>query len=126
MTTVQRQTGLPPGFWVGIILILALLFLPLCCEKMKAAKYDTIPAKPQCIEKIIVQPNPKTNKSRYVMLYRDEQNDITDIIPVSESVVKYVELCKQNNIPPQLGIKLKDGQIYSIIKYKTRYRRRGK
>lgn len=121
MTTVQRQTGLPPGFWIGIVLVLILLFLPLYC---KAAKYDTIPAKPQCIEKVISQPTQKGDHYRYFVVYKDEQNDVIDIIPVSESVVTYMETCKQNNIPPQLGIKLRDGQIYSVIKYKTKYRRK--
>ena len=117
MTTAQKN--LPPGFWIGIILILILLLIPLFC---KAAKYDTIQCKSQCIEKIITQPT-KGGKKKCYVIYKDTNSEIIDIIPVSDATLSYIELCKQNGIPPCLGIKLKDGQIYSIIKYKPKYRR---
>lgn len=121
MTAVKRKTGLPPGFWLGIIMVLILLFLPLYC---KASTYDTIPARPQCIEKVIAEPTQKGDRYRYFVVYRDEQNDLIDLIPITESVVVYLEKCKQNKITPQIGIKLKDGYVYSIIKYKRMYRRK--
>lgn len=123
MTTIQRQTGMPPGFWLGVLLLLIALFLPLTCKGKTTAKYDTVPVRNECVQKIISQPT-KNNNPKLFVVYNDTRNEVIDLIPISESVFNYITLCKQNGIAPSLGIRLKDGQIISIIRYKPRYIRR--
>jgi hypothetical protein len=115
--TKTKDEGIPPGFWIGLVL---LVFLFLGVKKCTAKSvYDTIPCRNECIQKFAYKQTKNGNKVYAV--YTDEKNNILDFIPVSESVYNYIMLCKENKIAPQLGIKLRDGEIYSIIKLKRRY-----
>lgn len=117
--TRTKDEGIQPGFWIGLaMVILLLVFTTKHCHGK--AVYDTIPCRTECIQKFIEQPT-KSGNSRIFAVYTDEENNITDLIPVSGAVYDYIVLCKSNSVKPSLGIKLRDGQIYSIIKYKKRY-----
>ena len=76
-----------------------------------------------CIDKF-VEGKTSTGKTRYYAVYNDTKNDISELIPVSQTVMSYIRLCESNKIKPSLGIKLRNGQINSLIKYKATYIRR--
>jgi len=116
--TKTNNEGIQPGFWIGLALVV-LLFLGVRKCHAKSV-YDTIPCRTECIQKFIEQPT-KGGKQKIFAVYVDEKHNVLDIISVSTSVYDYIQLCKQNRVEPSLGIKLKDGQIYSIIKFKRRY-----
>ena len=67
---------------------------------------------------------PKTGKTKFYAIYNDTKNDISELIPVSQTVMSYIKMCEENKIKPSLGIKLRNGQISSIIRYKNRYYRK--
>ena len=60
-----------------------------------------------------------TEKSvRIYAVYNDRQSGIADIIPVSKSVYEYIVLCQDNGIKPSLGLRVRNNQIVSIIRFK--------
>ena len=93
-------------------------------KTVAAAQIDTVLCNPQNIVKFVEVPNASGTNTRTYAVYEDKQNDISEIIPVSKSVIQYIDLCKENGIKPNLGIKLKNGQIMSLIKLKVRYGKR--
>lgn len=103
----------------GFVFVLAavLLMVAVKCN----AQCDTIPCKPECIKNTVITTTQKGTDRIYVV-YSDEETDIQDMIYVSKSVYEYMELCKKNKIVPQLGIRFKNGQITSIVRYKRNYR----
>lgn len=115
MTTEYRNNE--PGFWVGVVLICVLFFLSKChAHAQKNATIDTIPCKVECIQKYITK---STEKSvRIYAVYNDRQSGIADIIPVSKSVYEYIVLCQDNGIKPSLGLRIRNNQIASIIRFK--------
>lgn len=113
---IMSKLKLKPRFWVGLLLIIVLSLLP--THKCQAAQIDTVMCRYQCIEKFIEIPQ-QSGKSKIYALYHDA--DIQDLISVSKSVYEYIQLCKQNRIEPALGIRLRDGQITSIVKLKKKY-----
>ena len=115
MTATNNK--MEPGFWVGVVLICVLLFLSKChAHAQKNAIIDTIPCKVECIQKYITK---STEKSvRIYAIYNDKQSGIADIIPVSKSVYEYIVLCQDNGIKPSLGLRLRNKQIVSIIRFK--------
>jgi len=108
-------------WWVAAIIVTVLMFfLSAFWAPTRAQKLDTIPIDPTCIGKVIQKQTPKS--VRYYAVYND--GEVSDIISISKTVLEYFEACKQNGIKPALGIRLKDGQIQSIIKYRRRYETR--
>lgn len=114
-------------FWAKITLVVALIvmFIGLCVAKCNAqsytqkpkAQYDTV----YCNAKYIVKytsTTTSTGKPRYFAVYKDAANKINELIPVSQTVYDYIETCKANGIEPSLGIKLRNGQISSLIRFK--------
>ena len=112
MTNNER---LDPGFWIGLILIVILI---LCTQKCKAQKIDTIPCHVECIVKIVQKPTSKSVK--YLAVYKCAHMKIQDIIPMSKTVYQYMRTAIEYGIQPELGIRLRDGSITSIIKRKRR------
>lgn len=116
-----------PRFWVMWVIIIVLLTIG-GIHKCKAAtkdevRYDTIPARVECIVKFVEKTsvNSKGNKTtRYYVVYKDSQIGINDIIPMSESVHNYIIECNEFEVSPQLGIKLKNGEVYSIIRIRKK------
>ena len=114
-------------FWAKMTLVIALIvmFISLCVTKCNAqsytqktkAQYDTV----YCNAKYIVKytsTTTSTGKPRYFAVYKDIANKINELIPVSQTVYDYIETCKANGIEPSLGIKLRNGQISSLIRFK--------
>ena len=92
-------------------------------QSTQKAQIDTMSCNITCIDKY-VEEKTSNGKVRYYAVYNDTKNDISELIPVSQSVMSYIKLCSENSIRPSLGIKLKNGQIQSLIKYKAKYIRR--
>lgn len=117
--TITNNKPLDPGFWIGLILLGILFAMPVCCK----AQCDTIKCHNECIQKIIPQKT-KSGKIKLYAVYTDSTYDISDLIPVSESVLTYIDMCKKNGIKPSLGIRFRNGQITSIVRYKNKYKRK--
>lgn len=107
-------------FWI-ILMLLVWCTTTKCSAQSQQAHYDTCYCKVECIQKFIAQPTSSGKSTRIYAVYIDRQNDISELIPVSKTVHEYITLCRNNGIRPQLGIKLKNGQIAGIIKYRKRY-----
>lgn len=118
MTTNAQQSNIPPGFWIGLLLfIIAILLFPVKCHA--DSKYDTIAINTSHIKKFVKIQDKRT---KIYAVYTDAIQNINELIPVSESVYNYVKLCEVNKITPNIGIKLKDGYIVSLIKIKHKYK----
>ena len=105
--------------WAAVfILTLLLLMCTIKCSAQKA-KVDTIYCNPTCVIRY-VQIEGSTGKMRTYAVYKDVKNNIQDLIPVSQSVMEYIILCTKNGIEPTLGIRIRNGQITSIVKFKKR------
>lgn len=116
------------SIWVKITLIIALIvmFIGLFVTKCNAqsyvqkpkAQYDTVYCDAKCIVKYTSTISQTTGKPKYFAVYKDVANKINELIPVSQTVYTYIETCKANGIEPSLGIKLRNGQISSLIRFK--------
>jgi hypothetical protein len=111
-----------PGFWLGLIAVCVCLLLGTvrCSAQTQAAVYDTIRCDVGCIQKYVSKSTAKTTKIYAV--YVDKQNDVMDLIYVPKSVYDYILVCKEYDLRPKLGVRLKNGNIYSIVKLKQRIR----
>lgn len=106
-----------------ITIILLLLISVKCCAQTtkQTTTIDTVVCKVSCIQKIVEISN-TNGKVKTFAVYIDKDNNIDELIPVSSSVLDYVKLCNQNSITPTLGIRLRNGQISSIIRYRQKFR----
>ena len=121
--TKENHKELNKTFWIGMAMVIALLALAVKCNAQ--AKLDTMLCKTECIKDFIVmQTAENAKRDRIYVIYDDKENEVSDIIPITKTTYEYVMECKRYHIKPSLGIKLKNGQIQSIIKYKPTYRRR--
>lgn len=107
-----------------IAIFLTLLFCTYslkCCsqeQNKQTHSYDTIPARTTCIQKFVTK---KTKKGSAILaVYVDQEKQIVDLIPVSNTVFQYIVFCNENGIQPQIAIKLRDREIYSLIKAKKK------
>lgn len=121
----SNQNSIDPGYYIGLLMIAALFVFGTvkACAQTQKAQYDTILCKNECIDKY-VEEKTKTGKTKFYAIYNDTKNDISELIPVSQTVMSYIKMCEENKIKPSLGIKLRNGQISSIIRYKNRYYRK--
>lgn len=107
-----------PQYILGLIVLAILIFISIKCHGQRTtAQIDTIPAKTECIVKFITEPT-KNGGERIFAVYNDVV--ISDLIPVSKSVYNYIKLCQTNGISPALGIRLRNRQITSIVKYRKK------
>lgn len=109
--------------WIAIMLFL--MFFGICMEcnaQKQQAVLDTVACKAQCIQKFVTNTTKSGNVS-YKAIYVDKELGVQEIIPVSKSVYSYIQECKEYGFEPILGIKLRNGEVSSIIRIKTRYRR---
>ena len=113
---------LSPIIWIIIAAVLMIIGAATCCAQKQQAIIDTVQCKPECIVKYVTSQT-KAGNTTYRAVYIDKDVDVQEIIPVSKSVYQYISDCKTNGIKPSLGIKLKNGEISSIIRLKTKYRR---
>lgn len=111
----------PKWLIIAFIMMIMLLFTKNVFGQTKTTvKPDTVLCKTECIVKY-VQTETKSGKTKVYAVYKDEKNNIAELIPISQSVLDYVKLCDQNNLKPTLGIKVKNGQIVSLIRYKPKF-----
>ena len=111
------------GWIIAIIIIMMLLISTAKCHAADQVKIDTMLCKTECIQKIIQQTSPK-GTIRYYAVYNDPSIKFSEIIPISKSVMEYMQLCKQYSIKPTLGIKLRNGVVSGIIRYKIKFVKR--
>ena len=118
----ETRNKLEPGFWIGIVIILVLL-LCVClrspAQTRQPATYDTICCNYAAIKKYVEKSTPKT--VRVYAVYDDVRTGISDIIFVTKPALDYISICKENGIEPSLVIRLKNGEVYSIIKLPKKY-----
>ena len=111
------------GWIIAIVIIIMLLISTAKCHAADPVKVDTMLCKTECIQKIIQQTSPK-GTIRYYAVYSDPSIKFSEIIPISKSVMEYIQLCKQYSIKPTLGIKLRNGVVSGIIRYKIKFVKR--
>lgn len=103
-----------------LILFILLLCVTVC--NAQKAVVDTIKCNNDCIKNIIEIPSNNKTGVKIFVIYQDKNYDIDELIPISKSVYDYIQTCNQYGITPNLGIRVRNGQITSIVKYKRKLR----
>lgn len=96
----EKPENQSPGPLIAIVIIIMLLLLTSKCHAQQKAAIDTMVCK---------------------AVYVDKSAGFSEIIPISKSVVDYINTCKQFSIEPTLGIRLRNGVITSIVRYKIKF-----
>lgn len=109
-----------PGPLIALVVIIILLLMTSKCHAQQAA-IDTIICKAECIKQIVQQPSSNGKTVKYMAVYIDKKIGFSEIIPISKSVVDYINVCKQFSVEPTLGIRLRNGVITSIVRYKIKF-----
>ena len=110
-----------PGPLIALGVIIILLLLTSKCHAQQKAAIDTMVCKVECIKQIIQQPSSNGKTVKYMAVYIDKKIGFSEIIPISKSVVDYINVCKQFSVDPTLGIRLRNGVITSIVRYKIKF-----
>lgn len=110
-----------PGPLIALVVIIILLLLTSKCHAQQKAEIDTMICKVECIKQIVQQPSSNGKTVKYMAVYIDKTAGFSEIIPISKSVVDYINMCKQFSIEPTLGIRLRNGVITSIVRYKIKF-----
>lgn len=110
-----------PGPLIALVVIVILLLLTSKCHAQQKAAIDTMVCKVECIKQIVQQPSSNGKTVKYMAVYIDKKIGFSEIIPVSKSVVDYINVCKQFSVDPTLGIRLRNGVITSIVRYKIKF-----
>ena len=110
-----------PGPLIALVVIIILLLLTSKCHAQQKAAIDTMVCKVECIKQIIQQPSSNGKTVKYMAVYIDKKIGFSEIIPISKSVVDYISTCKQFSLEPTLGIRLRNGVITSIVRYKIKF-----
>lgn len=92
-----------------------------CHAQQQKAVIDTMACKVECIKQIVQKPSSNGKTVKYLAVYIDKSAGFSEIIPISKSVVDYIGTCKQFSIEPTLGIRLRNGVITSIVRYKIKF-----
>ena len=110
-----------PGPLIALVVIIILLLLTSKCHAQQKAAIDTMICKVECIKQIVQQPSSNGKTVKYMAVYIDNKIRFSEIIPISKSVVDYINVCKQFSVEPTLGIRLRNGVITSIVRYKIKF-----
>ena len=110
-----------PDPLIAIIVIMILLFMTSKCNAQQKAAIDTMTCKVECIKQIVQKPSANGKTVKYLAVYVDKSAGFSEIIPVSKSVIDYINICKQFSVEPTLGIRLRNGVITSIVRYKIKF-----
>ena len=110
-----------PDPLIAIIVIMILLFMTSKCHAQQKAAIDTMVCKVECIKQIVQKPSANGKTVKYMAVYVDKSAGFSEIIPISKSVVDYISTCKQFSLEPTLGIRLRNGVITSIVRYKIKF-----
>ena len=109
------------GWVIAIVIITMLLFVTAKCQAQQKAAIDTMVCKVECIKQIVQKPSANGKTVKYMAVYVDKSAGFSEIIPISKSVVDYISTCKQFSLEPTLGIRLRNGVITSIVRYKIKF-----
>ena len=109
------------GPLIALVIIIMLLLMTLKCHAQQKAAIDTMVCKVECIKQIVQKPSVNGKTVKYMAVYVDKSAGFSEIIPISKSVVDYISTCKQFSIEPTLGIRLRNGVITSIVRYKIKF-----
>jgi archaellin len=110
-----------PGPLIAIVVIIILLLMTSKCHAQQKAAIDTIVCKVECIKQIVQKPSTNGKTVKYMAVYVDKSAGFSEVIPISKSVVDYIGTCKQFSIAPNIGIRLRNGVITSIVRYKIKF-----
>ena len=110
-----------PSTLIALVVIILLLLLTSKCHAQQKAAIDTMVCKVECIKQIVQQPSSNGKTVKYMAVYIDKKIGFSEIIPVSKSVVDYINVCKQFSVEPTLGIRLRNCVITSIVRYKIKF-----
>ena len=110
-----------PDPLIAIIVIMILLFMTSKCNAQQKAAIDTMTCKVECIKQIVQKPSANGKTVKYMAVYIDKSAGFSEIIPISKNVVDYISTCKQFSLEPTLGIRLRNGVITSIVRYKIKF-----
>ena len=110
-----------PGPLIALVVIVILLLLTSKCHAQQKAAIDTMVCKVECIKQIVQQPSSNGKTVKYMAVYIDKKIGFSEIIPISKSVVDYINVCKQFSVEPTIGIRLRNGVITSIVRYKIKF-----
>lgn len=120
----EKPENHSPGPIIAIVVIVILLLMTSKCQAQQKAVIDTMVCKVECIKQIVQQPSSNGKTVKYLAVYVDKSAKFSEVIPISKSVVDYINTCKQFSIEPTLGIKLRNGVISSIVRYKIKFVRK--
>ena len=109
------------GWVIALLIIALLLIISAKCRAENSVKVDTMVCNVECIKKIVEQPTSNGKSTKFFVVYNDTKAGFSEIIPISKSVVDYINVCKQFSVKPTLGIRLRNGVISSIIRYKIKF-----
>lgn len=109
------------GWVIALVIIIMMLFVTAKCHAVDPVRVDTMLCKVEYIKKIVETPTSNGKSTKFYAVYSDEKTKFSEIIPISKNVVDYINICKQYSIAPSLGIKLKNGIISSIVRYKIKF-----
>lgn len=112
------------GWVIAIVIITILLFVTAKCHAADPVKVDTMVCKTECIKQIVQKPSANGKSVKFYAVYVDNSINFSEIIPISKSVVDYIETCKQFSVKPTLGIRLRNGVVSSIVRYKIKFVKR--
>ena len=110
-----------PSTLIALVVIIILLLLTSKCQAQQKAVIDTMTCKVECIKQIVQKPSANGKTVKYMAVYVDKSAGFSEIIPISKSVVDYINVCKQFSVEPTLGIRLRNGVITSIVRYKIKF-----
>ena len=110
-----------PDPLIAIVVIMILLFMTSKCRAQQKAAIDTMACKVECIKQIVQKPSINGKTVKYMAVYVDKSAGFSEIIPISKNVVDYINTCKQFSLEPTLGIRLRNGVITSIVRYKIKF-----
>lgn len=117
----EKPENHSPGPIIAIVVIVILLLMTSKCHAQQKAVIDTMVCKVECIKQIVQQPSSNGKTVKYLAVYVDKSAKFSEVIPISKSVVDYINTCKQFSIEPTLGIRLRNGVISSIVRYKIKF-----
>ena len=120
----EKPENHSPGPIIAIVVIVILLLMTSKCHAQQKAVIDTMICKVECIKQIVQQPSSNGKTVKYLAVYIDKSAKFSEVIPISKSVVDYINTCKRFSIEPTLGIKLRNGVISSIVRYKIKFVRK--
>ena len=110
-----------PGPIIAIVIVIILLLMTAKCHAQQKAVVDTMMCKVECIKQIVQKPSSNGKTVKYVAVYVDKPTGFSEVIPIPKSVVDYINTCKQFSIAPNIGIRLRNGVITSIVRYKIKF-----